>query len=230
MNVQIEDGWKKVLGEEFEKPYFHHLTSSLKSEKKAGITIFPPGSLIFNAFNTTPFDAIKVVILGQDPYHRFGQAHGLCFSVQEGIPIPPSLINIFKEIKRDLGIEPPLSGNLTAWAKQGILLLNAVLTVRTHEAASHANLGWMNFTDAVIQKISTEKKGIVFLLWGKFAQSKESLIDAKKHFILKAAHPSPLSASNGFIGCKHFSQVNHILTRQGKTPIDWDLKKMNEQS
>ncbi len=225
MNVKIEQGWKEILKEEFEKPYFHKIVDTLKAEKKAGITIYPPGPLIFNAFNATPFDSIKVVILGQDPYHNVGQAHGLCFSVQEGVPIPPSLVNIFKEIKSDMGIEPPSSGNLTAWAEQGVLLLNAVLTVRANDAASHAKTGWMDFTDAVIKKISSEKEGIIFLLWGKFAQSKEILIDTNKHFILKAAHPSPLSAFNGFFGCKHFSETNRILKSLHKTPIDWNLNK-----
>jgi len=225
MDVQIEQGWKDVLKGEFEKPYFQQLAAILKAEKKAGKTIYPPGQLIFNAFNSTPFNSIRVVIIGQDPYHNFGQAHGLCFSVQDGIPIPPSLINIFKEIKNDLGIEPPDSGNLSAWAKQGVLLLNAVLTVRANEAASHAKTGWMDFTDMVIRKISSEKTGVVFLLWGKFAQSKETLIDTNKHFILKAAHPSPLSAFNGFFGCKHFSETNRILKSNNQTPINWDLNK-----
>lgn len=225
MNVKIEQGWKEILKEEFEKPYFQKIVDTLKAEKNAGITIYPPGPLIFNAFNATPFDSIKVVILGQDPYHNVGQAHGLCFSVQDGVPIPPSLVNIFKEIKNDLGIEPPSSGNLSAWAAQGVLLLNAVLTVRANDAASHAKTGWMDFTDAVIKKISSEKEGILFLLWGKFAQSKEILIDTNKHFILKAAHPSPLSAFNGFFGCKHFSETNRILKSLHKTTIDWNLNK-----
>lgn len=225
MNVKIEQGWKEILKEEFEKPYFQKIVDTLKAEKKAGITIYPPGPLIFNAFNATPFDSIKVVILGQDPYHNVGQAHGLCFSVQDGVPIPPSLINIYKEIKNDLGIEPPSSGNLSVWAAQGVLLLNAVLTVRANDAASHAKTGWMDFTDAVIQKISTEKEGVIFLLWGKFAQSKEILIDTNKHFILKAAHPSPLSVFNGFFGCKHFSETNKILKSLHKKPIDWTLNK-----
>ncbi len=225
MNVKIEQGWKEILKDEFEKPYFQKIVDTLKAEKNAGITIYPPGPLIFNAFNATPFDSIKVVILGQDPYHNVGQAHGLCFSVQEGVPIPPSLVNIFKEIKNDLGIEPPSSSNLTAWAAQGVLLLNSVLTVRANDAASHAKTGWMDFTDAVIQKISSEKKGIIFLLWGKFAQSKEILIDTNKHFILKAAHPSPLSAFNGFFGRKHFSETNKILKSLDKTQIDWNLNK-----
>lgn len=225
MNVKMEAGWKELLKEEFEKAYFQKLVAALKAEKNAGITIYPPGPLIFNAFNATPLNSIKVVILGQDPYHNFGQAHGLCFSVQDGVPVPPSLGNIFKEIKNDLGFTPPVSGNLSAWAEQGVLLLNAVLTVRANDAASHAKLGWMDFTDAVIRKISFEKSGIVFLLWGKFAQSKENLIDLNKHFILKAAHPSPLSAFNGFFGCKHFSETNRILKSNNQTPINWDLNK-----
>ena len=227
MNVKMEAGWKELLKEEFEKAYFQKLVAALKAEKNAGITIYPPGPLIFNAFNATPLNSIKVVILGQDPYHNFGQAHGLCFSVQDGVPVPPSLGNIFKEIKNDLGFTPPVSGNLSAWAEQGVLLLNAVLTVRANDAASHAKLGWMDFTDAVIRKISFEKSGIVFLLWGKFAQSKENLIDLNKHFILKAAHPSPLSAFNGFMGCRHFSETNRILMGLHKTPIDWDLNRDN---
>ncbi len=227
MEVQIEQGWKEQLKEEFEKPYFQELVSVLKAEKKSGNIIYPPGAQIFNAFNHTPFDSVKVVILGQDPYHNAGQAHGLCFSVQDGIPLPPSLMNIFKELQNDLGIEPPKSGNLTAWAKQGVLLLNAVLTVHANVAASHSKIGWMDFTDAVIKKIAAKKTGIIFLLWGKFAQSKENLIDTNKHYILKAAHPSPLSAFNGFFGCKHFSETNNILESLHKMPINWDLNKKN---
>ncbi len=226
MDVQIETGWKAVLRDEFEQPYFSSLVASLKAEKKAGKTIYPPGPLIFNAFTATPFHAVKVVILGQDPYHQPGQAHGLCFSVPNGITIPPSLINIYKELHQELGIPVPDSGNLSGWAAQGVFLLNAVLTVRAGEAASHASLGWMQFTNAVIEKISKEKNGIIFLLWGKFAQSKAELIDTKKHFILKAAHPSPLSAYNGFFGCGHFKETNRLLKQTGHTPIDWSMNEM----
>lgn len=221
MDVQIESSWKKVLNQEFSTLYFERIAQFLRNEKQVGKKIFPPGKLIFNAFEQTPFDQVKVVLMGQDPYHNDGQAHGLCFSVPNGIPFPPSLLNIFKEIKDDIGINIPPSGDLTKWAQQGVLLLNATLTVRAHEANSHANIGWMNFTDAVIKKISDEKEGIIFLLWGRFAQSKQILIDATKHHVLKAAHPSPLSAHNGFFGCKHFSKTNQLLIQQGKTPIDW---------
>lgn len=193
------------------------------TEEKKNFTIFPPGSLIFNAFNLTPFDQVKVVILGQDPYHDFGQAHGLCFSVMDGVPFPKSLINIFKELRDDVGFEIPMSGNLEKWARQGILLLNATLTVRAHQAGSHQNKGWETFTDQVIRNISNEKEGVVFLLWGNYARAKKVLIDSNKHFILETVHPSPLSAYNGFFGCKHFSKTNDILIQQGKTPIDWQL-------
>lgn len=224
MDVKIEASWKEVLKDEFKKPYFQQIVTFLKTEKAAGKTIYPPGPLIFNAFNQTPFNKVKVVLLGQDPYHGKGQAHGLSFSVSNGIPPPPSLINIFKEIQNDTGISMPSQyGNLTRWAEQGVLLLNAALTVRATEAFSHAKIGWAEFTDAVIQKISDKKEGIVFLLWGKFAQDKQSLIDETKHFVLKAAHPSPFSADKGFFGCKHFSKTNDLLTRQGIPPIDWKL-------
>ncbi|WP_298299952.1 uracil-DNA glycosylase [Hydrotalea sp.] len=223
MDVKIENSWKEQLQKEFTKPYFLQMVTHLKTEKATGATIYPPGSLIFNAFNTTPFQQVKVVIIGQDPYHGPQQAMGLSFSVPDGVQPPPSLQNIFKELQADLGMPIPTTGNLTPWAKQGVLLLNAVLTVRANEAASHAKIGWMNFTDAAIKKISEEKEGIVFLLWGKFAQEKQQFIDGNKHFILKAAHPSPLSAYNGFLGCRHFSKTNEILMKQGKTPIDWTL-------
>jgi uracil-DNA glycosylase len=222
INPQIEPGWKKVLAEEFDSSYFISLKEFLIDEKKK-YTVYPPGKLIFNAFEHTPFDKIKVVILGQDPYHGPGQAHGLCFSVPQGIAPPPSLVNIFKEIKNDLGIEIPAHGNLEKWADQGVLLLNATLTVRANQAGSHQGKGWENFTDAVIKKISEYKTGIIFLLWGKFAQAKENLIDSRKHYILKAAHPSPLSVYNGFTGCKHFSKTNEILQRHGYIPINWKL-------
>jgi uracil-DNA glycosylase len=223
MDVQIEESWKEVLKDEFEKPYFQHIITFLKAEKASGKIIYPPGSLIFNAFKQTPFPEVKLVILGQDPYHNKGQAHGLSFSVPNGILKPPSLINIFKELKNDLGIEVSENGNLEKWARQGVLLLNASLTVRQNEPGSHARIGWLQFTDSVIRKISGEKNGVVFLLWGKFAQEKQALIDETKHFVLKAAHPSPLSANNGFFGCKHFSKANEILIRQQKMPVDWKL-------
>lgn len=224
MDVQIEESWKNELKQEFTKAYFQQIVAFLKTERIQGKTIYPPGPLIFNAFAQTPFNAVKVVILGQDPYHGAGQAHGLCFSVQDGIQPPPSLVNIYKEIESDMGVGmPPNYGNLTKWAQQGVLLLNAFLTVRANEAASHSKIGWENFTNAVIRKISDDKKGVVFLLWGKFAQEKQSLIDETKHFVLKAAHPSPLSAYNGFFGCKHFSKTNELLLQQGLEPIDWKL-------
>ena len=223
MDIQIEESWKKVLKDEFEKNYFQHIITFLKAEKALGKIIYPPGPLIFNAFKQTPFDKVEVVILGQDPYHNKGQAQGLSFSVPEGIAKPPSLVNIFKELKSDLGIEIPENGNLTKWAQQGVLLLNASLTVRQNEPGSHAQIGWLQFTDNVIKKISEEKEGIVFLLWGKFAQEKQSLIDETKHYVLKAAHPSPFSANNGFLGCKHFSKANELLMKQYKTPIDWKI-------
>jgi len=223
MNVKIDDTWKKALKSEFNKPYFLEIVNFLRTEKMQKKTIFPPGSLIFNAFNTTPIDKVKVVIIGQDPYHGAGQAHGLCFSVQNGINPPPSLLNIFKELQEDIGINIPNHGNLTHWAEQGVLLLNASLTVRANEPMSHAKIGWAQFTDAAIKKVSDEKKNVVFLLWGKFAQEKQSLIDETKHFVLKAAHPSPLSAYNGFLGCHHFSKTNEFLTSNGIDPIDWSL-------
>ena len=224
MDVKINDTWKAVLKEEFEKPYFAEIVHFLKTEKAAGKTIYPPGPLIFNAFDQTPFDKLKVVILGQDPYHGPGQAHGLSFSVPPGIKPPPSLVNIFKEIKADIGIQMPADfGDLTHWAQQGVLLLNAALTVRAGEAFSHARIGWARFTDAVIQKISDEKENIIFLLWGKFAQEKKVLIHEEAHHVLKAAHPSPLSAHNGFMGCGHFSKTNQLLVRDGKAPVDWSI-------
>ncbi|MEP6675643.1 MAG: uracil-DNA glycosylase [Ferruginibacter sp.] len=221
----MEPSWKEVLKNEFSKSYFQQIVTFLKTEKAAGKTIYPPGNLIFNAFNITPFDNVKAVILGQDPYHGKGQAHGLSFSVPENIQPPPSLINIFKEIKTDLGVSmPERFGNLTAWAEQGVLLLNAILTVRAGEPASHSKIGWMEFTDTVIKKISDEKEGVVFLLWGKFAQDKQLLIDETKHYVLKAAHPSPFSADKGFFGCKHFSKTNHFLVKGKLEPINWKLE------
>ncbi len=223
MEVKIEESWKDVLRNEFTKPYFLQIVTHLKTEKVSGKIIYPPGHLIFNAFDTTPFSKIKVVIIGQDPYHGTGQAMGLSFSVPDSVPPPPSLINIYKELNTDIGMKIPTSGNLTKWAIQGVLLLNAVLTVRANEPASHSKIGWMDFTNAVIKKISDEKKGIVFLLWGKFAQEKQVLIDETKHHVLKAAHPSPFSADKGFFGCKHFSRTNELLIKQGVMPIDWSI-------
>ncbi|MCC6289174.1 MAG: uracil-DNA glycosylase [Chitinophagaceae bacterium] len=224
MDVKIEESWKEALKDEFAKPYFEQIVFFLKTERLAGKTIYPPGPLIFNAFQQTPFNKVKVVIIGQDPYHGPGQAHGLCFSVQDGVPPPPSLVNIYKEIQSDTGVTMDIKkGNLTYWAQQGVLLLNASLTVRANEANSHSKIGWTTFTDAVIQKIVQEKSGIVFLLWGKFAQEKQILIDETKHHVLKAAHPSPLSAHNGFFGCKHFSKTNEYLIKQGQDPIDWKI-------
>ena len=224
MDVKMESSWKEVLKNEFTKAYFLEIVGFLKKETAAGKTIYPPGPLIFNAFNQTPFDKVKVVILGQDPYHNPGQAHGLSFSVPGGIKPPPSLINIYKEIQADMEIPMPVEyGNLIRWAEQGVLLLNAILTVGANQPGSHAKIGWMNFTDAVIQKISDNKEGVVFLLWGKFAQEKQSLVDETKHFVLKAAHPSPFSVHLGFSGCKHFSKTNELLSRQGFEPVDWKL-------
>jgi uracil-DNA glycosylase len=223
MDVKIEESWKKVLENEFSKSNFQQAVTFIKTEKAQGKTIYPPGALIFNAFDKTPFDNLKIVLLGQDPYHGYGQAHGLSFSVPDGVNPPPSLINIFKELHNDIGIPIPKTGNLTKWATQGVLLLNAVLTVRANEPASHAKIGWMEFTNAVISKISDQKEGIVFLLWGKFAQEKQALIDETKHHVLKAAHPSPFSADKGFFGCRHFSKTNNFLMKQGKDPIDWLL-------
>ncbi len=218
----IEAGWKSVLLDQFQSPYFRTLKEFLVEEKKK-YTLYPPGRLIFNAFQRTPFDRIKVVILGQDPYHGKGQAHGLCFSVPQGIPKPPSLVNIFKELQADIGIPIPEHGTLDKWTDQGVLLINATLTVRDSQAGSHQKHGWETFTNRVIEVVSQEKNGVVFLLWGRFAQAKESLIDSSKHLILKSAHPSPLSAYNGFFGCKHFSLTNDYLEKQGNPGIDWAL-------
>jgi len=221
MDVKIEASWKAILKEEFSKPYFQQIVLHLKTEKSQGKIIYPPGSLIFNAFNSTPFDKVKAVILGQDPYHGPGQAHGLCFSVQNGVPPPPSLVNIFKELQDDIGIPVPSHGNLTHWATQGVFLLNASLTVRAGEPMSHSKIGWATFTDTVIQKISAIKKNVVFILWGKFAQEKRVLIDEKKPLVLRSVHPSPLSAYAGFFGCKHFSKTNEYLVAHGIDPVDW---------
>ncbi len=224
MDVKIHPTWKAVLKDQFNKTYFQQIVTFLKTEKAQGKVIYPPGALIFNAFNTTPYDKISVVIIGQDPYHGPGQAHGLSFSVPTGIKPPPSLMNIFKELEKDIGIKMPEKyGNLTKWAEQGVLLLNAALTVRAGEPFSHAKYGWTEFTDTVITRLSEKKEGIVFLLWGKFAQEKQALIDETKHVVLKAAHPSPFSADKGFFGCKHFSKINDILIKSGRNPIDWKL-------
>jgi uracil-DNA glycosylase len=225
MEVKIEASWKEVLSNVFKSSYFLQTAAHIKTELATGAKIFPAGNNIFNAFNQTTFENVKVVILGQDPYHGSGQAMGLSFSVPKGVKPPPSLVNIFKELKSDIGLPIPTNGDLTPWAKQGVLLLNAVLTVRENEPASHAKIGWMHFTDAVIKKLSDEKKGIVFLLWGKFAEQKQKqiLIDETKHFVLKAAHPSPFSADKGFFGCKHFSKTNELLAKQGLQVIDWHI-------
>ena len=223
INPQIEESWKDVLKDEFQKDYFIKLKEFLIEEKKKYV-IFPPGPKLFNAFNYTPFYKVKVVLLGQDPYHGPGQAHGLCFSVPNGIQKPPSLVNIFKEIQSDLGFPIPKGGNLEKWAKQGVLLLNATLTVRAHEAGSHQKKGWEQFTDAAIAAISREQTGVVFLLWGAYAQAKVSLIDQSKHHVLLAPHPSPLSVMRGFYGCKHFSKANELLRLQGKVEIDWRIE------
>jgi uracil-DNA glycosylase len=224
MDVRIEHGWKEVLKNEFRKDYFLQIVTWLKTEKISGRVIFPPGSLIFNAFEQTPFEKLKVVLIGQDPYHGPGQAHGLSFSVPDGVKPPPSLQNIFKELESDLGIRMPGNyGDLTYWAQQGVLLLNASLTVRANEPNSHSKIGWMEFTDAVIKIISEKKQHIVFLLWGKFAQEKQPLIDETRHYVLRAAHPSPFSADKGFFGCRHFSKTNGLLVQNGIDPIDWRI-------
>ena len=220
MNVKIEESWKQHLSVEFEKDYFIRLTEFVRQEY-AQTTVYPPGRLIFNAFDLCPFDKAKVVIIGQDPYHGPGQAHGLCFSVNDGVQFPPSLINIFKEIESDLGIPVPASGNLTRWAQQGVLLLNATLTVRAHQAGSHQRRGWEEFTDAAIRALATQREGLVFILWGAYAQKKGAFIDRSRHLILTSAHPSPLSAWHGFFGNKHFSRANEYLVAQGKAPISW---------
>ena len=222
MDVRIEDSWKSALAGEFGKPYFASLVRFLHEEKSSGKKIFPPGSQIFKAFELTPVNSVKVVILGQDPYHGLGQAHGLSFSVPDGVPAPPSLKNIFKEIESDLGIKMSGYPNLEKWARQGVLLLNAVLTVRSGEAASHSKIGWQEFTDAVIKYISDNCEGVVFMLWGNFARTKCELIDHSRHYVLEAAHPSPL-ARGAFFGCRHFSQANALLKAQGKSEIDWQL-------
>jgi uracil-DNA glycosylase len=223
VNPKIEATWLHRMGGEFKKPYFVALKRFLLEEKRSGFPVYPPGPMIFNAFNHTPFDAVKVVILGQDPYHGPGQAHGLCFSVQVGVRPPPSLNNVFKELKEDVGFTPPGHGCLEHWAKQGVLLLNACLTVREYQPASHQGQGWEEFTTAAIEKLAAERDGLVFLLWGRPAQERGKSIDRTRHYILESPHPSPFSADRGFFGCKHFSKTNKYLTAMGKTPIDWQL-------
>ena len=220
MEVRIEAGWKEKLSGEFEKEYFRTLTEFVREEYRTR-QVFPPGNKIFNAFDLCPFDRVRVVIIGQDPYHNYGQAHGLCFSVTDGTEFPPSLVNIFKELNRDLGVPVPESGNLERWAAQGVLLLNAILTVRAHQALSHQNRGWEKFTDAAISALNRDRENLVFLLWGAYAQNKGASIDESKHLVLRTVHPSPLSASRGFFGCSHFSRCNQWLTARGMEPIEW---------
>lgn len=220
MDVQIEESWKQILSAEFEKDYFRQLTDLVRNEYRS-TTVYPPGKLIFNAFNLCPFEQVKVVIIGQDPYHGPGQAHGLCFSVNDNVPFPPSLRNIFKEIQDDLGKPIPESGNLTRWAKQGVLLLNATLTVRAHQAGSHQRRGWEEFTDAAIRALAEQREHLVFILWGAYAQKKGAFIDRSRHLVLTSVHPSPLSAHNGFFGNRHFSRANEYLQQHGQTPIEW---------
>lgn len=222
-DVKIEASWKDVLQDEFQQPYFQSLVSFIKQEKTAGKTIYPPGSLIFNAFNTTPFDEVKVVILGQDPYHNPGEAMGLSFSVPKGVRTPPSLKNIYKELNEDIGITIPSHGDLTAWAEQGVFLLNAMLTVERNKPKSHHKIGWQDFTDAVIRKLSEKRDNLVFMLWGGFARKKKVLVDTDRHLVLESAHPSPL-AGNAFFGNHHFSKANDYLRENGKEPIDWALQ------
>ena len=221
INPNIESSWLEVLKDEFRQPYFIEIKKFLLEDKKK-YRVFPPGQLIFNAFNLTPFDKVKIVIIGQDPYHGYGQAHGLCFSVPKGIAKPPSLQNIFKELKEDLNINPPDHGDLTGWARQGVFLLNAILTVRENTPESHRNIGWENFTNAAIKNLSDKKEHLVFMLWGAYAQEKEKLIENTKHLILKAAHPSPFSANRGFFGCHHFSKANQYLIANSIDPIKWE--------
>jgi uracil-DNA glycosylase len=222
--IKLHESWLALVGNEFEQPYMQSLREYLRAEKQQGKRIYPPGEQMFAALNLTPVDAVKVVIIGQDPYHGAGQAHGLCFSVQPGTPVPPSLQNIFKEINQDLDGERQLDGRhgcLTAWARQGVLLLNAVLSVEHSRAGAHQGKGWERFTDAIVAQLCAQRKGVVFMLWGSYAQKKGAIVDATEHCVLKAPHPSPLSAHRGFFGCRHFSKANAYLQSQGKTPIDW---------
>ena len=220
MDVKISADWKELLQEEFDKPYFEELTRFVRAEYTSGV-IYPPARNIFRAFDKCPVDSLKVVVIGQDPYHDVNQAHGLCFSVQDGVPVPPSLVNIYKELNRDLGKPIPTSGDLTHWAEQGVLLLNATLTVEAHKAGSHQGKGWEEVTDAAIQALNNQRSNIVFMLWGSYAQRKGQFIDRRRHLVLTAVHPSPLSAYRGFIGCGHFSQANTYLQQHGQAPINW---------
>ncbi|MDX9873328.1 MAG: uracil-DNA glycosylase [Spongiibacteraceae bacterium] len=229
-SVQLEASWLRVLAEEFEQPYMDALREFLRAEKRAGKRIYPPSKQWFNALNTTPFERVRVVVLGQDPYHGPGQAHGLCFSVAPGVPVPPSLVNIYKELERDLGIPPAPHGCLQSWAEQGVLLLNASLTVEHGRAGSHQGKGWERFTDACVDRLNRDREGLVFLLWGSHAQRKGQLIDRQRHTVLAAPHPSPLSAHRGFIGCGHFSKTNAVLQAQGLPPIDWRLPEVAQLS
>jgi len=222
--IALEKSWLSLLEKEFTKPYMIGLKSFLQEEKRAGQLIYPPADSIFRAMNITPFDRVKVIILGQDPYHGAGQAHGLSFSVPNGVPIPPSLKNIYKELIEDVNIRQPMSGDLTSWAKQGVLLLNSTLTVRAGQAGSHQKKGWEQFTNTIISKLSTDRQGLVFLLWGAYARAKKELIDQSVHFILESAHPSPFSAHTGFLGSKQFSKTNELLLSVNKTPIDWEVQ------
>lgn len=226
-DVRLDDSWKAVLGEEFARPYMAALKAFLQREKAAGKTIFPKGAEYFRALDLTPLDEVRVVILGQDPYHGAGQAHGLCFSVQPGVRIPPSLVNIYKEMQSDLGIPPARHGFLEHWARQGVLLLNSVLTVEEARAASHQGQGWEQFTDAVIRAVNEDCEHVVFMLWGSHAQKKAAFVDRSRHLVLKAPHPSPLSAHNGFFGCRHFSQANDYLAARGRNTIDWQLPALS---
>ncbi len=221
--IQIEESWKNILKDDFSSDYFQKIKDFLKNEKHLGKIVYPPGKFIFNAYNLTPFNKVKVVILGQDPYHGPGQAHGLCFSVQQGIKPPPSLVNIFKEIKSDLQIDPPKHGSLEDWAKQGVFLLNAILTVEKDKPASHQNIGWQNFTDSTIKHLNKEKEHLVFMLWGNYARQKATMIDANRHLVLQSAHPSPFSVDKGFYGNKHFSKANNYLLKNNIEPINWNL-------
>lgn len=219
--IRLEDSWKKRLEDEFSQDYMVRLREFLQQRKRAGAVIYPPGGQIFNAMNSTPFNEVKVVILGQDPYHGRGQAHGLCFSVRDGVDIPPSLINIYKELESDLGVARPANGNLQSWADQGVLLLNAVLTVEHGQAGSHQGKGWERFTDRIVSELNSGREALVFLLWGGYAKKKGSVIDRTRHLVLTAPHPSPLSAHRGFLGCRHFSKANQWLERHNKSPIEW---------
>lgn len=224
-SIKLEKSWLNELADEFDKPYFANLKQNLITEKNSGKVHYPPSSLIFSALDHTPISKVKIVIIGQDPYHGTGQANGLCFSVNKGVSIPPSLVNIFKELNRDLNFTIPKHGDLTAWASNGVLLLNAILTVRANEPASHKSLGWENFTDKIIETISSKKQNVVFMLWGNFAKSKKNLIDSSKHLILEAPHPSPFSANYGFLGCGHFSKANNYLKEKNIEPVKWNLEE-----